>query len=97
MTNQEFTENMLLLVEQIKLLTYGLDMKVELSPVKDMSLPKRIECLCEVRLNCMSYKTIDMFNNTMSFEKADIKKIAVSLVSSFFADYFEALSLTNGE
>ena len=93
MTNQEFKENMLLLIKKIKLLTYELNMKYELSLAKDMPWPRSIETVCEIKLNCMNYTTVDKFNSSMSFEKSDIEKIAVSLVSSFFADYFEALSL----
>ena len=79
MNNQEFKENMILLIKQIELLTYEFHMKSE--------------CVCEVKLNCMGYKTTDRFNSSMSFEESDIEKIAVSLVSSFFADYFQSLSL----
>jgi hypothetical protein len=93
MTNQEFKENMLLLIKQIKLLTYEFNMKAELSPLIGMPRPKSIELICEIKLNCMNYTTTDRFNSSMSFEKPDIEKIAVSLVSSFFADYFQSLSL----
>jgi hypothetical protein len=93
MTTQEFEENMLLLIRQIEILTYELHMKAKLSPLKDISLPRNIECVCEVTLNCMNYTTIDRFNSSMSFDNSDIKKIAVSLVSSFFSDYFQSLSL----
>tara|TARA_R110000851_G_scaffold1183_1_gene4131 strand:+ start:313 stop:606 length:294 start_codon:yes stop_codon:yes gene_type:complete len=93
MTNQEFKENMLLLIKQIELLTCELHMKAELSPVKGMAWPGCVESVCEVELNCMGYKTVDRFNSSMSFEESDIKKIAASLASSFFADYFQSLSL----
>jgi hypothetical protein len=93
MTNQEFKENMLLLIKQIELLTYELHMQAELSPLIGTPRPKNIELICEVKLNCMDYTTTDRFNSSMSFEKSDIEKIAVSLVSSFFADYFQSLSL----
>jgi hypothetical protein len=93
MNNREFKGNMLLLIKQIELLTYELHMKAELSPIKDMPWPRSVECVCEVELNCIGYKTTDRFNSSMSFEESDIEKIAVSLVSSFFADYFQSLSL----
>ena len=93
MNNQEFKENMILLIKQIELLTYEFHMKSELSPIKDMAWPRSVERVCEVELNCMGYKTTDRFNSSMSFEESEIEKIAVSLVSSFFADYFQSLSL----
>jgi hypothetical protein len=34
-----------------------------------------------------------MFNNTNTFGTDDINKVAIALVSSFFADYVAALSL----
>ena len=93
MTKQEFKENMILLIKQIELLTYVLNMRAELSPVKDMPWPRSIESMCDVVLNCMDYKTVERFNSSMSLKESDIEKIAVSLVSSFFANYFQAMSL----
>ena len=92
MTNQEFRENMILLIKQIELLAYELHMKAEISPLIGLSRSKDIELMCEVKLNCFNYTTIDRFNSSMSFDKSDIKKISVGLLSSFFADYFQSLS-----
>ena len=92
MTNQEFRENMILLIKQIELLNYEVHMKTELSPLIGLSRPKSVELMCEVKLNCFNYTTIDRFNSSMSFDKSDIKRISVSLLSSFFADYFQSLS-----
>jgi hypothetical protein len=93
MNKQEFEENMILLRRQVELLTYNLGIRAEFSTVNTMYLPNHIECSYEIRLEYNDYNTTDMFNNTNSFGTADINKVAIALVSSFFADYVGALSL----
>tara|TARA_R110000744_G_scaffold334901_1_gene440255 strand:- start:179 stop:472 length:294 start_codon:yes stop_codon:yes gene_type:complete len=93
MNKQEFGENMLLLRRQVELLTYNLGIRAEFSTVNTMYLPNHIECSYEIRLKYEDYNTTDIFNNTNTFGTDDINKVAVALVSSFFADYVGALSL----
>jgi hypothetical protein len=93
MNKQEFKENMLLLRKQVEMLTHDLGMRVEFSITNTMFLPKHIECSYEIRLEYKGHHTADMFNSTMSFGTDDINKVAVALISSFFADYVGALSL----
>jgi hypothetical protein len=93
MNKQEFEENMLLLRRQVELLTYNLGIRAEFSTANTMFLPSHIECSYEIRLEYSGYNTTDMFNNTNTFGVDDINKVAVALVSSFFADYVGALSL----
>jgi hypothetical protein len=92
-TRQEFKENMILLRRQVEMLTHDLGIKAEFSTVNTMYMPMHIDCSYEIRLEYGGYNTGDMFNNTNSFGTDDINNIAVSLVSSFFRDYVQALSL----
>jgi hypothetical protein len=93
MNKQEFEENMLLLRRQVELLTHDLGIRVEFSTTNTMFLPNHIACSYEIRLEYNDYNTADIFNNTNTFGVDDINKVAVALVSSFFADYVQALSM----
>ena len=93
MTKQEFKENMILLRKQVEMLTYDLGIKTDFPIVDRMFIPSHIEYCYEIRLEYKGFHTADMFNNTMNFNAVDINKLAVNLVSSFFADYVQALSL----
>ena len=93
MTKQEFKDNMILLKKQLEMLSCDLGMEVEFSDVDRMFIPSYIECSCEISLKYKGYRTADAFNNTMTFGKYDINSVAVSLISSFFRDYVQALSL----
>jgi hypothetical protein len=93
MNKQEFKENMILLRRQVELLTFDLGMRVDFSVGDTMCIPSRRECYYEIRLEYKGYHTSDMFNNTMSFGTEDINNVAIALVSSFFADYVQALSM----
>jgi hypothetical protein len=93
MNKQEFKENMLLLRKQVELLTYNLGIQAEFSVVHTNELSRHTDCAYEIRLCYKEYNTIDRFNNPMYFGADDINKVAVALISSFFADYVGALSL----
>ena len=93
MNKQEFGGNMSLLRRQVEMLTYSIGMGAEFSAVKYMVLPDHIEGSYEIRLEYKGYNTVDIFNNTNTFGADDINKVAVALISSFFADYVQNLSL----
>tara|TARA_R110000764_G_scaffold83563_1_gene164200 strand:+ start:946 stop:1239 length:294 start_codon:yes stop_codon:yes gene_type:complete len=93
MNKQEFKENMLLLRKQVEMLTQDLGMRAEFSHVHIDDLPRHIDYAYDIRLNYKGYNTTDMFSDTMSFGTDDINKVAVALISSFFADYVQALSI----
>ena len=97
MNKQEFGGNMSLLRRQVEMLTYSIGMGAEFSAVKYMVLPDHIEgsyeIRLEIRLEYKGYNTVDIFNNTNTFGADDINKVAVALISSFFADYVQNLSL----
>ena len=93
MNKQEFGENMLLLRKQVEMLTYDLGIRAEFSTVNTMYLPSHIGCSYDIRLEYNGYNTTDMFINKMSFGVKDINRVAIALVSSFFADYVQNLSL----
>ena len=94
MNKQEFKESMILLRKQVEMLAHELDMDTEFSAVSITS-PHRynITCAYNIYLRYEGYNTTDVFNNTMIFCTADINKLAVSIISSFFRDYVQALSL----
>ena len=93
MNKQEFKENMLLLRKQVEMLTHDLGMRSEFSTDDIRCISSRRECHYEIRLEYKGYHTADMFNSTMSFGTDDINKVAVALISSFFADYVQDLSI----
>ena len=93
MTKEEFKENMILLRRQVEMLAYDLGMKTDFPAVDRMFIPSHIECCYEIRLEYKGFHTVDMFNNTMAFGADDINRVAINLVSSFFRDYVQALSL----
>tara|TARA_R110000851_G_scaffold255826_1_gene408357 strand:+ start:325 stop:642 length:318 start_codon:yes stop_codon:yes gene_type:complete len=93
MTTGEFSESMALLRKQVGMLTLELGMGAKFDVVSKGFLPKHIKYVYEIRLSYKGYTTKDVFNDTMSFGLTDINKVAVALISSFFRNYLEELSL----
>ena len=71
------------------MLTYDSGIRAEFSTVNTMYL----RCSYDIRLEYNGYSTTDMFINKMSFGVKDVNRVAIALVSSFFADYVQNLSL----
>tara|TARA_R110000803_G_scaffold63997_1_gene124805 strand:- start:148 stop:444 length:297 start_codon:yes stop_codon:yes gene_type:complete len=93
MNRQEFEESMLLLKKQVEMLIRELGMRAEFYEVKYAhDLPQGSKYGYHIRLEYNGYNTTDIFTDIMTFDVADINRMAVLLVSSFFRDYIQALS-----
>ena len=76
------------------MLTRELGMRAEFYEVKHThDLPRGSRYGYEIKLEYNNYNTTDMFVDTMTFGTSDINRMAVLLVSSFFRDYIQALSV----